>query len=191
MTDAIDLEEEVPPLTNSILEYIENYYGPGGDEDRLFGKLNSRFNVLLCFDVSISNRLGQDLCCIFNALMRWRIGSQPTAIRIEGDKHQMIASGIGHLKMIELDRLLDTKDNYFAYLCEPLVVLHLSSTFAQRRETTNLSWLSDATFTARKNSSLGFVFEEAVLMIILKCLEASLVPCLMLSTPTSPGARER
>jgi hypothetical protein len=88
--------------------------------------------------------------------------------RIEGDTHQTIASGIGHLKLIEPDRLWDTKDLYFAYLCEPLVVLYLSSTFAQRRETTNLSWLSDATFTAHNNSSLGFVFEEAVLMIILQ-----------------------
>ena len=67
--------------------------------------------------------------------------------------HQTIASG---------------KDIYFAYLCEPLVVLYLSSTFAQHRKTMNLSWLSDATFTARKNSSLGFMFEEAVVMIILQ-----------------------
>ena len=100
--------------------------------------------------------------------MRWRIGSQPTTICIKGDTHQTIASGIGHLKLIKHDLLLDTKDKYFAYLCEPLVVLFLSSTFAQRQETTNLSWLSDSTFTARNNSSLGFVFEEAVLMIILQ-----------------------
>jgi hypothetical protein len=32
----------------------------------------------------------------------------------------------------------------------------------------NLSYLSDATFTARNNSSLGFIFEEAVLMILLQ-----------------------
>ena len=168
VTDASDLEEEEPPLTKDILECIENYYGPVGDEDCLFEKSSSRCNVLLCFDVFISILLGQDLSYIFDALMRWRIGSQPTAIRIEGDKHQMIASGIGHLKMIKPDQLLDTKDNYFAYLCEPLAVLYLSSTFARRRETTNLSWLSDATFTARNNSSLGFMFEEAVLMIILE-----------------------
>ena len=168
VTDAIDLEEEEPPLTNGIPEHIKNYYGPVGEKDRLFGKLNGRCNVLLCFDISISNLLGQDLSYIFDAFMRWRIGSQPTTIRIEGDMHQTIASGIGHLKLIKPDRLLDTKDIYFAYLCEPLVVLYLSSTFAQRQETTNLSWLTDATFTARNNSSLGFMFEEAVLMIILQ-----------------------
>ena len=165
VTDAIDLEEEEPPLTYGIPEHIKNYYGPVGEKDRLFGKLNGRCNVLLCFDISISNLLGQDLSYIFDALMRWRIGSQPTTIRIEGDTHQTIASGIGHLKP---DRLLDTKDIYFAYLCEPLVILYLSSTFAQCQETTNLSWLTDATFTARNNSSLGFMFEEAVLMIILQ-----------------------
>jgi hypothetical protein len=67
---------------------------------------------LLCFDVSISNLPGQDLCYIFDALMHWRIGSQPTTIRIEGDIYQTIASGIGHLKITKPDRLLDTKDTY-------------------------------------------------------------------------------
>jgi hypothetical protein len=97
------------------------------------------------FDVSIPNLLGKYLSYIFDALMRWRIGSQPTAIRIEGDVHQTIASGIGHLKIIKPDLISDTEDRYFAYLCEPLVVLYLSSIFAQKEETTNLSWLSDAT----------------------------------------------
>jgi hypothetical protein len=46
VTDAIDLEEEEPPLTNGIPEHIKNYYGSIGDEDRLFGKLNGRCNVL-------------------------------------------------------------------------------------------------------------------------------------------------
>ena len=55
VTDAIDLEEEEPPLTNGIPEHIRNYYGPVGEEDRLFGKLNGKCNVLLCFDVAISN----------------------------------------------------------------------------------------------------------------------------------------
>ncbi len=47
--------------------------------------------------------------------MRWRIRSQPTIIDVKGVVYQTIASGIGHLKTIKPNQLLDTKDNYFAY----------------------------------------------------------------------------
>ena len=166
VTDAFDLEEAEPPLANSITQHITNYYGPVAEEGRLFEKLDGMCNVLLCLNIPISILLVKHLGYVFDALLRWRIGSQSTAIRIEGDMHQTIASGIGHLEMIKPEQLLDTKDKYFAYLCEPLVVLHLSSIFAKQPETTNLSWLSDATLSARNNSSLGFMFEEAMLMII-------------------------
>ena len=72
VTDTIDLEEDEPPLTNGISEHIANFYGPVGDEDRLFGKLKGRCNVLLCFYVYISNLLGQNLIYIFDALMSWK-----------------------------------------------------------------------------------------------------------------------
>ena len=47
VTDAIDLEEEEPPLANGIFEHIENHYGLVGDEDRLFGKLKGRCPTVL------------------------------------------------------------------------------------------------------------------------------------------------
>jgi hypothetical protein len=165
VTDATDLEVEERPLSNGILEHITHFYGPISEEN--FRNLNGMCNVLLCLDVSIPNLLGKYLSYTFDALMRWRLGSQPAAIVIEGDVHQTVASGIGHLKIIKPDLISYTEDRYFAYLCEPLVVLHLSSIFARKEETTTLSWLSDATSTAR-NSSLGYMFEEAVLMIILQ-----------------------
>ena len=107
--------------------------------------------------------------------MRWRIGGQLTTITIEGDIHQTIASGIGHLAKIKPDQNFYTKDKYFAYLCEPLVVLYLSTIFARRRKAMHLSWISDATRTSRNSSSLGFTFEEAVLMIILQMFGGN--PC--------------
>ena len=169
VTDATDLEEEERPLSNGILEHITHFYGPISD----FRKLNGMCNVVLCLDVLIPNLLGKYLSYIFDALMRWRIGSQPTAISIKGDVHQTIATGIGHLEIIKADLVSSTEDKYFAYLCEPLVVLHLSAVFARQEETTTLSWLSDATSTARNNSSLGYLFEEAVLMIILQMFGGS------------------
>lgn len=176
VTDALDLEEEEEPLSSTIIEHIVNYYGPIGEKDRLFGKLKGMCNVLLCLDVHIPNLLESDLGYIFNAFMRWRIGSQPTTIRIEGDIHQTIELGIGHLGLIKPDQRLEAEHKYFAYLCEPMAVLYLSSVFAKdpdfvkHPETTtwSLSWLTSATLTARNNSSLGFVFEEAVLMIVLQ-----------------------
>ena len=100
--------------------------------------------------------------------MRWRIGNQPTTIRIEGDMHQTIASGISHLKMIKPDRLWDTKDIYFAYLCEPLVVLYLSSVFDKHPHTKKEAWIAEAFRTARNSQSGGFIFEEAVLLVLLE-----------------------
>ena len=166
VTDATDLEEEESPLSEKLREHITNFYGPISEEN--FRKLNGMCNVLLCLDVLIPNLPGKYLSYTFNACMRWRMGSQPMTIFIDGDVHQTIASGIGHLLIIKPDLRRETEVKYFAYLSEPLVVLHLSSIFASKEETTTLSWLSDATFTARNNSSLGYVFEEAVLMIIVE-----------------------
>lgn len=38
---------------------------------------------------------------ILDALMRWITGSQSTSMRIDGDMHQIITAGIGHLKQLE------------------------------------------------------------------------------------------
>ena len=94
LTDVIDLEEKEVPLTNDIVQHIQNYCGQVSDADRLFGKLGGMCNILLCLDVPIPNLLGKDLSYIFDALMRWRIGSQHTTICIEGDMHQTIAAGM-------------------------------------------------------------------------------------------------
>lgn len=105
LTNATDLEEQEDPLPNGINTWTI-YYGPVGDEDRLFGKLNGMCNV---FSYTQSTRK-EGLMLHFDAFMRWRIGSQPTTIRIESDMHETIASGIGHLEMIKPNQLLDTKD---------------------------------------------------------------------------------
>ncbi|KAF8234123.1 hypothetical protein L208DRAFT_848667 [Tricholoma matsutake] len=64
--------------------------------------------------------------------------------------------------------MFDLDTNYPVYLCEPLVVLYLSSIFARQSWTTNRPWITDAFCTARNSSSLGFIYEEAVLLVLLQ-----------------------
>jgi len=111
---------------------------------------------------------------VLDALMRWIIGSQSTPIRIHGDIHQTVRAGIGHLENAEADPTvmdlqqpgMEANALYHAYLCEPLVVLNLSSIFARRPETRIQTWISNAARTARRGSSLGLMLEEALLVVL-------------------------
>jgi hypothetical protein len=115
--------------------------------------------------------------------MHWIIGSQSTPIRINGDMHQTITAGIGHLRKAEpaqsvstprletpeavMDLRAHTNDPvYPVYLCEPLVVLYLSSIFARLPETTIPNWVADAARASRSPSSLGLILEEALLVVL-------------------------
>lgn len=106
--------------------------------------------------------------CLLDALMRWRIGSQVTSIPIEGDMHETVALGIGHLEKIGPTQTLDPKKDYPVYLCEPLMVLYLSSVFEKHSWTRRQAWIANAFRTAPNNSSLGYVFEEATLLVLLQ-----------------------
>jgi len=98
--------------------------------------------------------------------MWWRIGSE-WSISIEQYIHEIVMMGIGHLEKIGTTQTSDLKDNYLIYLCEPLVILHLSSLFAKYRWTTKEVWIKEAFTTARNNLSPGFIFEESVLLVLL------------------------
>src|SRR5258705_614527 len=99
--------------------------------------------------------------------MRWIIGSQSTPIRIDGDMHQTITTGIGHLHKAEPVQSVRQADPvYPVYLCEPLVVLFLSSIYAKHLETTIPNWVADAARTSRGPSSLGLILKEALLVVL-------------------------
>ena len=166
ITDAIDVEEEEPELTDVTFDKIKGYvgFGPIG---RLFEKGSRTYNVLLSHRVPDTRFIGELIQCLFDALMRWRIGSETTFIPIEGNMHELVALGVGHLEKAEPHRTLDPTKNYPVYLCEPLVVLFLSSSF-NKRFLTQETWIIDAFRTARNASSRGFVFEEAVLLVLLQ-----------------------
>jgi len=57
---------------------------------------------------------------------------------------------------------------YPVYLCEPLIVLNLSSIFARRSETTIQTWIGNASRTSRGSSSLGLTLKEALLVVLLQ-----------------------
>ena len=80
----------------------------------------------------------------------------------------IIALGIGHLDQISPHQTFDEKATYPVYLCEPLVVLHLSSLLSEFPSTTTTAWITDAARITPNNSSLGFVLEEAILLVLLE-----------------------
>jgi hypothetical protein len=82
--------------------------------------------------------------------------------------HLTIAAGIGHLDHISPNERFDQTAIYPVYLCEPLVVLYLSSILSKRPSTTVEAWITDAARTASNNSTLGFVLEEAILLVLLE-----------------------
>lgn len=51
---------------------------------------------------------------------------------------------------------------------ETLVVLYLNSVFDKHLGTGKETWIADAFRTARNSSSLGFIFEETVLLVLLQ-----------------------
>jgi hypothetical protein len=89
-------------------------------------------------------------------------------IPIERDLHEIVALGIGHLEKIGLAHMLDPSVNYPVYLCEPLVVLYLCSVFEKHSWSRKQAWIANAFRVARNSLSLVFVFEEAMLLVLLQ-----------------------
>jgi len=104
---------------------------------------------------------------LFHAIMRWRIGSESTFIRINADVHQMIAAGIGHLQEVGPYQTFNTATEYPVYLCEPLVVLYLSSILSKRLDIKE-AWVIDKARLASDNSAQGPVPKEAILLVLLE-----------------------
>ena len=105
--------------------------------------------------------------CLINIVMRWTIGSQATSIPIENKMHAVIAFGIGHLAQISPYEEFDAEANYPVYIDEPLAILYLRSLFETRRWSSMKTWITNSLSDARNRSSLGFMFEEVVLLVLL------------------------
>jgi hypothetical protein len=86
---------------------------------------------------------------------------------METNMHQLIALSVGHLKAVYEDEF-DADTNYPVYIDEPLIVLSLLSIFEKQPQTQIRNWITDAFATARNRSSLGFMFEETVALVLLE-----------------------
>ncbi|KAF8521967.1 hypothetical protein BU17DRAFT_64689 [Hysterangium stoloniferum] len=93
--------------------------------------------------------------------------SEATTIAIEGRMHEMIAWGVGFLDKMPYNWDFDAKVNYPVYISEPLVVLSLSSSFEGQAWTTKKAWIERSLRNSASKASLGFVFEEATLFVLM------------------------
>lgn len=165
ITDAIDLEEHEPPLTAETRRVID-HFDQINAVHRVFEEPDRMCNAS---DFLILNLLGEELIrCLFDVLLRWKIGSQvSTSIPINAYMHETVALGIGHLDAIGLDQTMD-QENYPVYLCEPLVVLHLSSVFESHSWTWSQAWIVEGFRTARNRSTKGFILEDATTLMLVQ-----------------------
>lgn len=100
--------------------------------------------------------------------MRWVVKGQAQCIPVEGNMHQAISLGVGHLERVDSDRVLGTNLNYPVYISEPLMILALSSVFESQPLSSRITWISNACCAARNKPSLGYVLEEVVLLVIVE-----------------------
>jgi hypothetical protein len=106
--------------------------------------------------------------CLVDALMRWTLGSVLTSILNERNMHDMITLGVGFLDKMPGLRTFDPDVTYPVYISEPLVVLSLSSLFEKQNFTSRKNWMIRSFRTAVNRSSLGFVLEEALLLVLME-----------------------
>ena len=81
--------------------------------------------------------------------------------------NEVVMLGIGHLEETSPEQTLRPTESYPVYLCEPLAVLYLSSLFEEHRWTEKEEIVKQMFTRGQNNQTLGFEFEDAVLLVIL------------------------
>jgi hypothetical protein len=99
--------------------------------------------------------------------MLWVIGSQPFSV--EFAVHEIIALGVGYLeKAVISDRDFNPNGNHPVFIAEPFTILSLSSVFEKQEWTRRKRWMIESLCISRSKSSFGFVFEEAVMFLLME-----------------------
>jgi len=80
----------------------------------------------------------------------------------------MIKLGVGLSDEMPGIRTFDPDVTHPVYVSEPLVVLTLSSLFEKQNWTSRKNWMVRSFRTAVNCSSLGFVLEEALLLVLMQ-----------------------
>ncbi|KAF8309783.1 hypothetical protein F5887DRAFT_1091838 [Amanita rubescens] len=154
ITDAIDLEAGEPPISPDLYRKIKTYQ-PLIGLDHLVkeGELSNRMELIEC---------------LADALMRWTLGSELTSISIDRNIHDIIELGVGFLDQMPGIYAFDLEVTHPVYISEPLVVLSLSSLFEKHDWTTRKNWMVKSFRNALKPLSLGFVVENALLLVLME-----------------------
>ena len=103
--------------------------------------------------------------CLIDVHMRWTLGT--TDVPIEGSFHEIIALGVGFIDKKRSTQKFDPKKTS-VYLSERLVVLSLSGRFSKNTNGRRGGHGSKRSVrNALNNSSLGFIFEEVALLVLM------------------------
>ena len=95
------------------------------------------------------------------------MGSESTLIPIEHDTHEIISLGIGFLDNKQGAWELEPGLNHPVYISEPLVVLSLGLLFNDQSFTNRQEGMIKSLRLAPNTSSLGFLFEEVGLVVLM------------------------
>jgi len=170
------LEEDEHPISDALQDEIDGY-GVISLVERLFRKDgDGKYIVSDQFaDCSTAHLPGEELVqCLVDVLIRWRIGSQPNLIPVEKEMRTLIALGMGHLDTI--GPKFDPDTNHPVYICEPLIVLSLSSLFEECSQTTRKTLISNSICTDRNPSSLGYILKDLTLLLLMENFGGKFTP---------------
>jgi len=172
------LEEEEHPISHALQSKIDRF-GDLSLVQRLFHKDgNSKYFLSDQFaDYLTAHLPGEELVqCLVDVLIRWRIGSQPSLIPVEKEMRTLIALGVGHLDTIIPDDKFDPDTNNPVYICEPLIVLSLSSLFEEHSQTTRKMWITNSIRTSHNPSSLGYTLKDLTLLVLMENFGGKFTP---------------
>ena len=166
IVDATELEEAEPPISADLSKMIESYR-PVTSLDRLFKGTDSKCSMSFLMHGLTAYLIDVELIQVLvDVLMRWTLGSQVTDIPIDGHFHEAIALGVGFIDKEPSTQEFDPNNNS-VYLSERSVVLSLRSLFEKYSWTTRHSWINHSVRIAPNNSSLGYVFEDITLLVLM------------------------
>jgi len=170
------LEEEEQHIPNALQVKI-NAFGNLSLLEHLFHERYSKYFVSDQADCLTAHFPREELVqCLVDVLIRWRIRSQPSLIPIKKEMHHLIALGVGHLDTIVPTTKFDPDTNYPVYICEPLIVLSLSSLFEEHSWTTRKTWITNSIRTTHNQSSLGYMLKHLTLLVLVENFGGKFTP---------------
>ena len=170
------MEEEEQHISHALQVKIDAF-GDLSLLKRLFHERYSKYFVSDQVDCLTAHFSDEELVqCLVDVLIRWRIGSQPSFILVEKEMRHLIALGVGHLATIVPTNKFGPDTNYPVYICEPLIVLSLSSLFEECSQTTRKTCITNSIRTGRNPPSLGYTLEDLTMLVLMENFGGKFTP---------------